>query len=197
MNESDPKVKKKSGKNIFLLSFLPAILYWYLESHYPVKIALIGGIILSIVEILFEKLYYGHVHQLSRFNFFLIVFLGGFSLMEENGIWFKLQPSISMWAVAIYMIFKLSSGNGFFKEMMEEINPDGNRPPDSVLMSMERNVVVLFMLYGVLMFVLAMWFSTSWWVFFKTVGFFIIMAIFLVVQVILNRRAMAKASARK
>lgn len=197
MNESDPKVKKKSGKNIFLLSFLPAILYWYLESHYPVKIALIGGIILSIVEILFEKLYYGHVHQLSRFNFFLIVFLGGFSLMEENGIWFKLQPSISMWAVAIYMIFKLRSGNGFFKEMMEEINPDGNRPPDSVLMSMERNVVILFMLYGVLMFVLAMWFSTSWWVFFKTAGFFIIMAIFLVVQVILNRRAMVKASVRK
>lgn len=197
MNQVPSKPAKKGGKNIFLISFLPAILYWYLETKYPVKIALIGGIILSVVEIIFEKLYYGHVHQLSKFNFLLIIFLGGFSLMEENGIWFKLQPSLSMWAVAIYMIYKLRKGTGFFKEMMVEINPEGPRPPDSVLLSMERNVVILFVFYGILMFVLALWFSTSLWVFFKTAGFFIIMAIFLVVQVLLNRRAMTRAATRK
>ena len=108
----------KKSNNFFLISFLPAILYWYLETKYPVKIALMGGIALSIGEILFEKIFTGHIHQLSRFNFFLVVFLGGFSLMEENGIWFKLQPTFSLWAVAVYMWVKLRKGSGFFKERM-------------------------------------------------------------------------------
>ena len=107
----------KKANNFFLISFLPAILYWYLETKYPVKIALIGGIVLSIAEIIFEKLYIGHVHQLSKFNFGLIVFLGGFSLIEENGVWFKLQPTLSMWAVSGYMIYKLKRGDGFFSEI--------------------------------------------------------------------------------
>lgn len=189
--ESTPR-KKQSKSNIFLISFLPAVLYWYLETKYPVKIALIGGIALSIAEIIFEKFYTGHVHQLSKFNFFLILFLGGFSLMEENGIWFKLQPSLSLWAVAAYMAYKLKKGTGFMKEMMMDMNPDGPRPPDVIMLQMERNLVILFFLYGILMGILAIWFHTSYWVFFKTAGLFIILGIFMVFQGFWNRRTMRK-----
>jgi intracellular septation protein len=158
--------KPKKSNNFFLISFLPAILYWYLESQYPVKTALIGGIALSVAEILFEKFYSGHVHQLSKFNFFLIIALGGFSLMEENGIWFKLQPSLS---------------------------PDAAHPPDFIMKSMERNMVIMFVCYGILMGVLAVWFPTSVWAFFKTAGLFVVMGIFMVVQMVLNKRAIQKA----
>lgn len=191
MSSVDSKPKKSN--HFFLISFLPAILYWYLESQYPVKVALIGGILLSVAEIIFEKLYSGYVHQLSRFNFFLIIALGGLSLMEENGIWFKLQPSLSLWAVAVYMGLKLRNGKGFFKEMMEEMRPDAPQPPDFIMSSMERNMVIMFGLYGVLMGVLALWFPTSVWVFFKTAGLFVVMGIFLVIQMILNKRAILKA----
>lgn len=187
------EVKPKKSNHFFLISFLPAILYWYLESQYPVKIALIGGIALSVAEILFERFYSGYVHQLSKFNFFLIVALGGFSLMEENGIWFKLQPSLSLWAVAVYMGLKLRSGKGFFKEMMEEMRPDAPQPPDFILKSMERNMVIMFGCYGVLMGVLALWFPTAIWVFFKTAGLFIVMGIFMVIQMFLNKRAIKMA----
>lgn len=184
--------QKKRSSNFFLISFLPAILYWYLETKYPVKIALIGGICLSIAEIVFERVFTGHVHQLSKFNFFLVIFLGGFSLMEENGIWFKLQPSFSLWAVAVYMAFKIKKGSGFFKEMMMDMKPDGPRPPDFILQSMEKNMVWLFAFYGALMGVLALWFPTSVWAFFKTAGFFVVLGVFMVIQTILNRRAMAR-----
>ena len=40
-NKRKIKIEKK---NFFLISFLPAILYWYLEENYPVKIAVIGGL---------------------------------------------------------------------------------------------------------------------------------------------------------
>lgn len=190
MSSIDPKPKKSN--NFFLISFLPAILYWYLESQYPVKTALIGGIALSVAEILFEKFYSGRVHQLSKFNFFLIIALGGFSLMEENGIWFKLQPSLSLWAVAVYMGLKLRKGKGFFKEMMEEMRPDTPQPPDFIMKSMERNMVIMFACYGILMGVLALWFPTSIWVFFKTAGLFVVMGIFLVIQMVLNKRAIKR-----
>lgn len=189
--------KNKKSNNFFLISFLPAILYWYLESQYPVKIALMGGIILSVAEITFEKFYSGYVHQLSKFNFFLIVALGGFSLMEENGIWFKLQPSLSLWAISVYMGFKLKNGKGFFKEMMDEMRPDAPKPPDFIMQSMERNMVILFACYGMIMGVLAIWFPTSIWVFFKTAGLFIVMGVFVVVQMMLNKKAMKKAHAKK
>lgn len=152
-----------------------------------------GGIILSVAEVTFEKFYSGYVHQLSKFNFFLIVALGGFSLMEENGIWFKLQPSLSLWAVSLYMGFKLKNGKGFFKEMMDEMRPDAPKPPDFIMQSMERNMVILFACYGILMGVLAIWYPTSIWVFFKTAGLFIVMGVFVVVQMILNKKAMKKA----
>lgn len=152
-----------------------------------------GGIILSIAEITFEKFYSGYVHQLSKFNFFLIVALGGFSLMEENGIWFKLQPSLSLWAISLYMGFKLKTGKGFFKEMMDEMRPDAPKPPDFIMQSMERNMVILFACYGILMGVLAIWYPTSIWVFFKTAGLFIVMGVFVIVQMILNKKAMKKA----
>ena len=187
------ETKPKKSNNFFLISFLPAILYWYLESQYPVKTALIGGIALSVAEILFEKFYSGHVHQLSKFNFFLIIALGGFSLMEENGIWFKLQPSLSLWAVSVYMGLKLKKGSGFFKEMMMEMRPDAVHPPDFIMKSMERNMVIMFACYGILMGVLAIWFPTSVWVFFKTAGLFVVMGIFMVIQMVLNKRAIQKA----
>ena len=191
MTATDIKPKKRN--NFFLISFLPAILYWYLESHYPVKIALMGGIALSVAEILFEKLYSGHIHQLSKFNFFLIVALGGFSLMEEDGIWFKLQPSLSLWVVAVYMGIKLKKGSGLFKEMMLEMRPNASHPPDFIMKSMERNMVIMFIVYGILMFVLAIWFPTSVWVFFKTAGLFIVMGIFMIIQMLINKRAIQKS----
>ena len=184
--------KGRKSNNFFLISFLPAILYWYLETKYPVKVALMGGIILSVLEVVFERLYIGHVHQLSKFNFFLIIFLGGFSLMEENGIWFKLQPTLSFWAIAAYMIWKLRKGKGFFLEMMNDIKPDGPKPAEFIMKSMERNMVVMFILYGCLMAVLAVYFDTSIWAFFKTAGFFVVMGIFMIIQIIHNKRTMRK-----
>jgi intracellular septation protein len=73
-------VSKPKNKNLFLISFLPAVAYWYLESNYDLKTALIGGIILGVAEILFEKFFIGHVHTISKFNFYLILLLGGVDL---------------------------------------------------------------------------------------------------------------------
>ena len=76
--------------------------------------------------------------------------------------------------------------------MMLEMRPDAQHPPDFIMRSMERNMVIMFVCYGILMGVLAMWFPTSVWVFFKTAGLFVVMGIFMIIQMLLNKRAIQK-----
>lgn len=182
---------KKIGNNLFLTSFLPAVAYWYLDEHYPVKIALIGGISLAIVEILFEKFYNKQVHALSKFNFFLIFFLGGISLLGDDGVWFKMQPALSFWGVSIFFIYRLKKGKGVFSEMMEAMG-QVKAPPEFIMKAMEIQMTYLFILYGILMAILALWFPTSIWVFFKTAGLYLILGLFMGVQIFLNKKRMRK-----
>lgn len=180
---------KKLGNNLFLTSFLPALAYWYLDENYPVRVALIGGISLSILEILFEKFYNKRVHALSKFNFFLIAFLGGLSLLGDDGIWFKLQPALSFWGISVFFIYRLRSGQGVFNEMLESMGKT-NRPPAFIVRTMEVQITYLFVAYGLLMAILAIWFATSTWVFFKTAGLYVILAIFMGAQFYLNKKRM-------
>lgn len=182
---------KKAGNNFFLFSFLPALLYWYLEEKYPVKTALIAGIALSLIEIAVEKYLHGHIHKLSKVNLVLVIVLGGISLIGEEGIWFKLQPALSLLAVALYMGFKLKKGQGFFLELMQEMKPEV-KFNEAIMRSMEVNVTIFFFCYAILMAVLAVWFSTSTWAFFKTAGFLILFIIFMVLQTFINKRLSKK-----
>lgn len=186
---------KKLGNNLFLTSFLPAVAYWYLDEHYPVKIALIGGISLSILEILFEKFYNKHVHALSKFNFLLIVILGGISLLGNDGIWFKLQPALSFWGVSVFFIYRLKTGKGVFNELIDGMGK-ARRPPEFIIRAMEIQITYLFVLYGILMAILAIWFPTSTWLFFKTAGLYLILGIFMGVQLYLNKKRMQQHLAK-
>lgn len=186
---------KKLGNNLFLTSFLPAVAYWYLDEHYPVKVALIGGISLSILEILFEKFYNKHVHALSKFNFLLIVILGGISLLGNDGIWFKLQPALSFWGVSVFFIYRLKTGKGVFNELIDGMGK-ARRPPEFIIRAMEIQITYLFVLYGILMAILAIWFPTSTWLFFKTAGLYLILGIFMGVQLYLNKKRMQQHLAK-
>ena len=103
-------MSKLSQKNFFLISFLPAIAYWYLEENYPIRIAIAGGLALSILELTLEYIFTKHLHSLSKFNFGLILFLGGLSLLGDEGIWFKLQPAITGIVIAIFLLVKRKLG---------------------------------------------------------------------------------------
>lgn len=186
---------KKLGNNLFLTSFLPAVAYWYLDEHYPVKVALIGGISLSILEILFEKFYNKHVHALSKFNFLLIVILGGISLLGNDGIWFKLQPALSFWGVSVFFIYRLKTGKGVFNELIDGMGK-ARRPPEFIIRAMEIQITYLFVMYGILMAILAIWFPTSTWLFFKTAGLYLILGIFMGVQLYLNKKRMQQHLAK-
>ena len=164
--------------------------YWYLEENYPIRIAVTGGLLLAILEIALEKKFTKHVHGLSKFNFFLILFLGGLSLLGDEGIWFKLQPAFTGVGIFLFLTWRLYQGNGLMNEMVQAMNQ--NPPPEFLLKSMERHLSVLFGVYGLFMVYVAFEMTTDRWLFFKTIGFYIAFAIFFVFELLYSRLLMRR-----
>jgi intracellular septation protein len=177
-----------NNKGFFLISFLPALAYWYLEVNYDLTIALIGGILLSIVEITLEKLITKHVHNLSKVNFFLIAALGGISLMAGEGIWFKLQPFFNGLIMGGIFLYSSLRGKSYFYEIMVETQKV--LPPQQLIINMEKHLAVFMIIYGSFMAFVAIKFTTDQWVFYKTIGLYIAFAFFMVFEVIILRRQM-------
>jgi len=172
----------KSQKQFFWASFLPAIAYWYLEANYTLQIALIGGLILAVLEMFLEWILTRHIHTLSKFNFFLILVLGGIALIAHEGIWFKLQPFFTGLLMGGYLLFRNLKGKSLMIEMMTELNP--NLPKNPFIEVIERNMSFFLIGYGIFMAIVALQFATDEWLFYKTIGFYIATLIFFVIQMI-------------
>lgn len=179
-------MNKSQQNKFFLISFIPAVAYWYLEANYSLKVALIGGIGLAILELALEYILFKHTHKMSQINFGLIVFLGGLSLLGDEGIWFKLQPMFTGYIVGGFLLFKNVLGNSLMWEMIQEFNE--NPPPESLIATMEKHMSVLLICYGTFMGYVAWQMTTDQWLFFRTIGFYIVFAIFMIFELIYIRR---------
>ena len=100
---------------------MPALVYWYLEENYPVKIAAAAGVGLAIIEVIAEKIFLKHVHKISIFNLILLSILGGLSVFAGEGIWFKLQPGFTGALIGGLLLSSKWRKKSFFKEMMDDL----------------------------------------------------------------------------
>ncbi len=176
----------KNSNHFFLISFLPAIAYWYLEENYSLQIALIGGMGLAIIEIALEKIFFKHIHSISKLNFFLILFLGVISLIGDEGIWFKLQPFFTGLFMGLLLIWKTSRGGSYFYEMIQTMNKA--LPPRPLIMMMEKHSGFFLLLYGCFMALIAFRGTTEQWLFLKTIGFYIAFVLFMIFELFYLRQ---------
>jgi intracellular septation protein len=163
---------KNSQKPYFLFSFLPALAYWYLETYYNLEIALFGGALLAIIEIIIEKKITGHIHSLSKFNLVLIVILGGLSLVAREGIFFKLQPTFTGLLLSSFLIFKKIKNESLLLEMLREMNQKIILVED-LYKKMEWHLCLFLINFSLFMVWITFCQSTTVWLFWKTAGFYI------------------------
>lgn len=176
----------KANRQIFWASFLPALVYWYLEANYSLQIALAGGLILAVLEMLAEWFITKHIHSLSRFNFYLILILGGIAFVFQEGIWFKLQPTFTGLLMGGYLIFRLYRKESLMVETMKSMH--SHPLPDAVIMHIERHLAILLVVYGIFMAFIAFNFNTGTWLFYKTGGFYIVSVVFFVFEIFYIRK---------
>jgi intracellular septation protein len=170
----------------FLLSFIPALAYWLLEIYSTLQIALIGGMGLGAVEMLLEKKLTGHVHSLSRMNFALIAILGSVSLMAQEGIWFKLQPTFTGVGLAAVLLFKKFQGRSLMLDMLNDLK---QKPPlpASTYQLLEWHLTLFLLCFSAFMVQVALYHPTSSWLFWKTGGFYIAFGVFMVIEMVYLR----------
>lgn len=178
-----------ASKPYFLLSFLPAIAYWYLESNYSLEVALIGGILLGVLEMGLEKKFTGHVHTLSKLNLSLIVVLGGISLFAKEGVFFKLQPTFTGIAMSSFLIYKKLRNQSLMVEMLTDMKQKLPMP-EAVYKIMEWHMCLFLILFAIFMGYMAIYESTATWLFWKTGGFYIAFGAFMIIEMIYLRFTM-------
>lgn len=176
-------------KNIFLLSFIPALVYWYLEETQTIEIAVIGGLSLAILEVLFEKIFTKHVHSLSKMNLVLLLILGPISLIGKDGIWFKLQPFFTGILLFSYLMFNLRKGDSLLWKMTDDLNLE-NKLPKEILVNLEKHLAYFLLAFAFFMAYLAKFETTSTWAFFKTIGFYIVFAVFMLAEMFILKKSM-------
>jgi intracellular septation protein len=170
-------------KPYFLLSFLPALAYWYLETYYTLEIALIGGIFLGILEMVLEKKITGHVHTLSRLNLILIIILGGISLVAKEGIFFKLQPTLTGLALSAFLIRKKIKNESLMMEMFKDMKQTPPLP-ENFYRKIEWHLSLFLIGFASFMAWVALKESTVTWLFWKTGGFYMAFGGFMIVEII-------------
>lgn len=170
----------------FLLSFIPAVAYWLLETYTTLEIALIGGIVLGILEMILEKHFTGHVHTLSKVNISLIVILGVISLIAQEGVWFRLQPTFTGVGIASFLIFKKLQGHSLMLDMIKDM---GQTLPlsDATYKMMEWHITIFLLGFAAFMAKVAIYDTTASWIFWKTGGFYIAFGGFMVIEMIYLR----------
>lgn len=178
-------------KPYFLLSFLPAVAYWYLETYYTLEVALMGGILLGVIEMLLEKKFTGHVHTLSKLNIALVVILGGISFIAKEGIFFKLQPTFTGIALAAFLIFKKIKNQSLMVEMLQDMKQKLPMPAE-VYKTLEWHMCIFLIGFAGFMAYVALKESTATWLFWKTGGFYIAFGGFMIVEMIVLRFMMRR-----
>lgn len=171
----------------FLMSFIPAVAYWILESYFTLEIALVGGILLGLIEMLLEKRISDHVHSLSKINISLIVVLGFISLIANEGIWFKLQPTFTGIAVSSFLVFKKIKGESLMVDMMKDMGQDKLPMPPVVYKLIEWHLCLFLFAFAFFMAKVAVYETTATWLFWKTGGFYLAFGVFLVFEMIFLR----------
>lgn len=181
-------MKSRSTPPFFLMSFIPAVAYWLLETYSTLEIALMGGIFLGVVEMVLEKKFTGHIHTLSKLNISLIVALGGISLIAKEGIWFKLQPTMTGIAVSLFFIYKKSKKESLIHQMLIDMKTPADRMlPEKIYGIMEWHLCLFLFGYALWMAWVTYNLTTSQWLFWKTGGFYLAFVPFMLIEMITIR----------
>jgi intracellular septation protein len=176
----------KPNPPYFLLSFIPAVAYWLLETYFTLEVALIGGILLGLVEMVLERYFTGHVHTLSKLNIALVVILGMISLVAREGVWFKLQPTFTGLSVAAFFLYKKLKGQSVMLEMLTDLNQKPPLPPE-VYVLLEWHMCLFLFGFACFMAYVAIYETTSTWIFWKTGGFYIAFGGFMLGEMVFLR----------
>lgn len=173
---------------LFLLGgLLPVIVFAVVESLYGTEGGLIAGILFGIGEMLYEYRTHKRVQGITIASNALVVILGGLSLFEGTGVWFKMQPAILLAAFAVFLAVTSVLQKPFLVALAKKQNP--NLPEAAIVVLTGLNFRISFVFLGLALVSVyaALYWTTAAWAILKGVGTPAVLVAYMVIEIVIIR----------
>ncbi|MBE7412447.1 MAG: septation protein IspZ [Leptospiraceae bacterium] len=171
------------------IGIIPVLVFVVLESFTNKKMALLSALALAVAELIFTIVVYKTIDEITILGFFLIGVAVFLSLKTENDIYFKLQPAILGWILALVFFFFYYVLNRFLlNEMFHKYMGDSfqnileqTTDPEfleNYLKLLSKYMGWLFFIHGTLTGYAAFKLNKWWWFIIRVPGLYILMIVF-------------------
>lgn len=188
--------KNQALRSLFLGGLLPVIVFTVVEEKYGPLWGLIFGMIFGVLEILYEAIKYRKVELVTWVGNGLLLGMGGISLLTQDGLWFKLQPSLMEAGMAFLLLGTGLFGSPFLLMMAEKQKTFETMHPLLVPQMKEGfrginwRLGVFFLVHSVLAAYAALYWSSRSWALLKGVGLTLSLIVYLACEVWFLRKRM-------
>jgi intracellular septation protein len=182
-----PPPQTPSPKLLLLGGLLPIAAFAIVESFYGTIGGLIAGIVFGAGELAWEYRRFGRFQGLTLGSNALVIVLGVVSLYEGTGLWFKLQPAIILFILAVILIGSRVMGRPLLNEFLKKQNPQA--PPQAHEFLKGVTLRMGFALLGITLIAVhaAIEWSTPAWATFKAVGAPVLLVVYMGIEVLVIR----------
>ncbi len=177
---------------------IPVVTFAWVEDHYGTVWGLVIGMIFGLGEIFWEWGTRGRVDLMTWAGNGMLLVLGGVSLVTQQGVWFKLQPSLiesalvlGLWGSLLWkkpVLLSLAQKQGGLPHDLDQGLRPGLGPILRVaFQGLTFRLGVFFALHAAISGWAAFAWSTSAWVILKGVGLTVSLLFYLVVESLILR----------
>jgi len=187
-------------RSLLLGGLLPVIAFTVIEEVFGTLWGLVAGMVFGVGEILWELKTKGRVEAMTWGGNGMLLVLGAVSLLTQDGIWFKLQPSILEAVMAVVLWGSVLIGKPLMLQMMIKMMGNGKEAtlkPEALpilkpaLAGMTLRMGLFFGVHAGLAAWAALYWSTAAWVTLKGVGLTLSLLVYGVVESALLRYRLA------
>jgi len=184
--------KRSNALMLFFGGILPLVGYGIIEDQYGPLWGTVAGMVLGVGEIIFEYYRYKTVSKLTWGSNALILIMGAISIFTNEGLWFKLQPTLLELVFAFLLWGSVLMKKNLFLAMAEK---QGTQIPDIVKPRMNGlclRLGVFMCVHAALNVWAALYWSTAAWIFLKGIGLTVSMILYMIIEAVFLRKAIQK-----
>jgi intracellular septation protein len=183
--------KPLTAKQQLLLTLIPVILFTVAEEWGGLTWALVLSVIYAIVELSWEFWRYRRVSGMTLFSNAMVVGLSLVSYFTQDGFWFKMQPAILELVMAAMLIGSCAFRKPMLVVMMEQQGHQVNEVMRSFFSGVTLRMGFFFVFQAGLAVYASLYWSTEIWAFLKSIGILIMMALYMLVEILVFRSRQA------
>lgn len=163
---------------------LPIVAFAVVENYYGTVGGLIAGIFFGLAELIYEKLRFGKLQGITIAANLMVIVLGGLSLIENDPVFFKLQPAFMIFAFSGLLIGSSALKKPFLLALARKQNPTLPESAHRALSGLNLRLGLFMILIGALSVYAAYRWSTAHWAILKGVGVPLLIGVYMLAEVL-------------